>query len=125
MTPDRGRQASGASASQASGTAASAAAEVPRIAEVPPRGAAAATADATHADCATDASRANASTATRDASESGNSSTRTTAPPTGDRARASGGQLARWREILYMLVQRDLKARSKQAFLGYLWILIQ
>lgn len=36
-----------------------------------------------------------------------------------------GGQLARWREILYMLVLRDLKARSKQAFLGYLWILIQ
>src|SRR4051812_21462979 len=25
------------------------------------------------------------------------------------------GQFARWREILYMLVQRDLKARSKQA----------
>jgi lipopolysaccharide transport system permease protein len=35
------------------------------------------------------------------------------------------GQLARWREILYMLVLRDLKARGKQAFLGYLWILIQ
>lgn len=34
-------------------------------------------------------------------------------------------QFARWREILYMLVLRDLKARSKQAFLGYLWILIQ
>ncbi|MBV9581110.1 MAG: ABC transporter permease [Chloroflexi bacterium] len=33
--------------------------------------------------------------------------------------------MARWREILYMLVLRDLKARSKQAFLGYLWILIQ
>jgi lipopolysaccharide transport system permease protein len=31
----------------------------------------------------------------------------------------------RWREILYMLVLRDLKARSKQAYLGYLWILIQ
>jgi lipopolysaccharide transport system permease protein len=35
------------------------------------------------------------------------------------------GQIARWREILYMLVLRDLKARSKQAFLGYFWILIQ
>jgi lipopolysaccharide transport system permease protein len=35
------------------------------------------------------------------------------------------GRLARWREILYMLVLRDLKARSKQAYLGYLWILIQ
>jgi lipopolysaccharide transport system permease protein len=34
-------------------------------------------------------------------------------------------QFARWREILYMLVLRDLKARSKQAFLGYVWILIQ
>src|SRR5438445_9005824 len=32
---------------------------------------------------------------------------------------------ARWREILYMLVLRDLKARTKQAYLGYLWILIQ
>ncbi|HEY1298186.1 MAG TPA: ABC transporter permease [Chloroflexota bacterium] len=40
-------------------------------------------------------------------------------------ARTRRGQLARWREILYMLVLRDLKARSKQAFLGYLWILIQ
>ena len=34
-------------------------------------------------------------------------------------------QFSRWREILYMLVLRDLKARSKQAYLGYLWILIQ
>ena len=33
--------------------------------------------------------------------------------------------IARWREILYMLVLRDLKARTKQAYLGYLWILIQ
>src|SRR6266851_1604726 len=33
--------------------------------------------------------------------------------------------LARWREILYMLVLRDLKARTKQAYLGYFWILIQ
>ncbi len=35
------------------------------------------------------------------------------------------GQFGRWREILYMLVMRDLKARTKQAYLGYLWILIQ
>jgi lipopolysaccharide transport system permease protein len=34
-------------------------------------------------------------------------------------------RLARWREILYMLVLRDLKARTRQAYLGYLWILIQ
>src|SRR5258708_10732774 len=34
-------------------------------------------------------------------------------------------KLIRWREILYMLVLRDLKARTKQAYLGYLWILIQ
>src|SRR5438874_7111581 len=33
--------------------------------------------------------------------------------------------LARWREILYMLVLRDLKARTKQAYLGYFWILVQ
>jgi homopolymeric O-antigen transport system permease protein len=39
--------------------------------------------------------------------------------------RTRSGRLARWREILYMLVLRDLKARSKQAYLGYLWILIQ
>jgi len=32
---------------------------------------------------------------------------------------------ARWREILYMLVVRDLKARTKQAYLGYVWILVQ
>ncbi|TME34092.1 MAG: ABC transporter permease [Chloroflexi bacterium] len=32
---------------------------------------------------------------------------------------------ARWREILYMLVLRDLKARTKQAYLGYFWIFIQ
>jgi len=37
----------------------------------------------------------------------------------------SPSTFARWREILYMLVLRDLKARSKQAYLGYLWILIQ
>jgi lipopolysaccharide transport system permease protein len=30
-----------------------------------------------------------------------------------------------YREILLVLVERDLKARSKQAFLGYLWVLIQ
>jgi lipopolysaccharide transport system permease protein len=35
------------------------------------------------------------------------------------------GRFGRWWEILYMLVQRDLKARSKQAYLGYLWIFIQ
>jgi lipopolysaccharide transport system permease protein len=35
------------------------------------------------------------------------------------------GRFRRWREILYMLVLRDLKARTKQAYLGYLWILIQ
>src|SRR3984893_10932349 len=34
-------------------------------------------------------------------------------------------KLVRWREILYMLVLRDLKARTKQAYLGYFWILIQ
>jgi len=32
---------------------------------------------------------------------------------------------ARWREILYMLVLRDLQARTKQAYLGYFWILVQ
>jgi lipopolysaccharide transport system permease protein len=32
---------------------------------------------------------------------------------------------ARWREILLVLVVRDLQARSRQAYLGYLWILIQ
>src|SRR5919204_777491 len=35
------------------------------------------------------------------------------------------GDFARWREILYMLVLRDLKARTKQAYLGYFWIFIQ
>jgi len=43
-------------------------------------------------------------------------------------SRSAGGrraQFARWREILYMLVLRDLKARTKQAYLGYAWILIQ
>src|SRR6516225_7560060 len=39
--------------------------------------------------------------------------------------RPARGKLGRWWEILYMLVQRDLKARSKQAYLGYLWIFIQ
>ena len=34
-------------------------------------------------------------------------------------------QLGRWREILLMLVLRDLQARSKQAYLGYFWILAQ
>ena len=32
---------------------------------------------------------------------------------------------ARWREIVYMLVLRDLKARTKQAYLGYFWIVVQ
>src|SRR5213593_1800145 len=36
-----------------------------------------------------------------------------------------GIDLPRWREILYMLVLRDLKARTKQAYLGYFWILVQ
>jgi lipopolysaccharide transport system permease protein len=31
----------------------------------------------------------------------------------------------RWREIVYMLVLRDLKARTKQAYLGYFWIVVQ
>src|SRR5919198_1617828 len=34
-------------------------------------------------------------------------------------------ELYRYREILLMLVLRDLKARTKQAYLGYLWIIIQ
>src|ERR1700687_4247352 len=34
-------------------------------------------------------------------------------------------RFVRWREILYMLVLRDLTARTKQAYLGYFWILIQ
>jgi lipopolysaccharide transport system permease protein len=34
-------------------------------------------------------------------------------------------QLARWREITWMLVLRDLQARSRQAYLGYFWILAQ
>ncbi len=38
---------------------------------------------------------------------------------------ATSDRLGRWREILYMLVLRDLKARTKQAYLGYLWVLIQ
>jgi lipopolysaccharide transport system permease protein len=33
--------------------------------------------------------------------------------------------VSRYREILIVLVQRDLKARSKQAFLGYFWIVAQ
>ncbi len=32
---------------------------------------------------------------------------------------------ARSREILLMLVLRDLQARSRQAYLGYLWLLVQ
>jgi homopolymeric O-antigen transport system permease protein len=34
-------------------------------------------------------------------------------------------RFAQWREILFMLVLRDLQARSKQAYLGYFWILAQ
>ena len=34
-------------------------------------------------------------------------------------------ELYRYREILLMLVLRDLQARTKQAYLGYLWILVQ
>jgi lipopolysaccharide transport system permease protein len=33
--------------------------------------------------------------------------------------------MARWREIMWMLVLRDLQARSRQAYLGYFWILAQ
>jgi lipopolysaccharide transport system permease protein len=43
----------------------------------------------------------------------------------GHAAATRRGDFARWREIMYMLVVRDLKARTKQAYLGYLWILIQ
>ena len=43
----------------------------------------------------------------------------------GPKATTRRTNFARWREILYMLVLRDLKARTKQAYLGYLWILIQ
>src|SRR5437764_490974 len=43
----------------------------------------------------------------------------------GPKATTRRGRFARWREILYMLVLRDLKARTKQAHLGYFWILIQ
>ncbi|HEY0581669.1 MAG TPA: hypothetical protein VGE94_05755, partial [Chloroflexota bacterium] len=38
---------------------------------------------------------------------------------------ARGATFARWREILYMLILRDLKARTRQAYLGYVWILVQ
>src|SRR5437868_2266845 len=43
----------------------------------------------------------------------------------GPKATTRRTNVDRWREILYMLVLRDLKARTKQAYLGYLWILIQ
>lgn len=36
-----------------------------------------------------------------------------------------GGSFARWREILLILVLRDLQARSRQAYLGYVWLLVQ
>jgi lipopolysaccharide transport system permease protein len=119
MTHDRGaRQVSGSSPTEQAD-------EDPRATDVLPHGAAAATAEARDADYDTHAGRANAPTATRDATEPGNSPAPTIPPPSRYGARASARQLARWREILYMLVLRDLKARSKQAFLGYLWILIQ
>ena len=34
-------------------------------------------------------------------------------------------ELYRYREILFTLVLRDLQARSKQAYLGYFWVLVQ
>jgi len=34
-------------------------------------------------------------------------------------------ELYRYREIMLMLVLRDLQARSKQAYLGYFWVLVQ
>lgn len=37
----------------------------------------------------------------------------------------SAASWARYRDILIMLVLRDLQARSKQAYLGYFWILAQ
>jgi lipopolysaccharide transport system permease protein len=37
----------------------------------------------------------------------------------------SRADVARWREILIMLVLRDLKARTRQAYLGYFWLLVQ
>lgn len=59
-----------------------------------------------------------------DAASDSRSNTRSASPRHVTPARAPS-TFARWREILYMLVLRDLKARSKQAYLGYLWILIQ
>ncbi|MBV9358965.1 MAG: ABC transporter permease [Chloroflexi bacterium] len=38
---------------------------------------------------------------------------------------ASSQRLRRYYEILLVLVQRDLKARAKQAYLGYFWIVAQ
>jgi lipopolysaccharide transport system permease protein len=34
-------------------------------------------------------------------------------------------ELYRYRELLYVLIYRDVKARTKQAFLGYSWIVVQ
>lgn len=59
-----------------------------------------------------------------DAASDSRSNPRSASPRHVTHARAPS-TFARWREILYMLVLRDLKARSKQAYLGYLWILIQ
>src|SRR5919202_5269266 len=50
-----------------------------------------------------------------------------TSPRAGDlgSTRPPRSQWARYREILLMLVLRDLQARSKQAYLGYFWVLAQ
>jgi lipopolysaccharide transport system permease protein len=57
--------------------------------------------------------------------EPGPAAVSASSPATRGRGARAGAQLARWREILYVLVLRDLKARSKQAYLGYVWILLQ
>jgi lipopolysaccharide transport system permease protein len=38
---------------------------------------------------------------------------------------APGRSFQRWREITYMLVLRDWQARTRQAYLGYLWLVVQ
>ena len=35
------------------------------------------------------------------------------------------GELFRFREMLYILVYREIKVRAKQAYLGYVWVLVQ
>ena len=42
-----------------------------------------------------------------------------------DHRAATPSPLVRYRDLLIMLVLRDLQARSKQAYLGYFWILAQ